>query len=453
MNIKPGIKYYSNIEIIDFHSSGKSIARLGKHNIYLEKGIVGEFVNIEVPKHQKKNYISGLITEIIDTSPFRVNPTCKHFNDCGGCNWMHINYSQQLIWKRHLIHKAFAKYQIPYSSVAETIPSPTIFEYRNKLDFALYNDTKNSVYTGFHPIEKAGEIIPIDLCLLMPPEISKIPELMINLLQKDKAFDNILSSGLLQGISLRKTMTEKSMIVLHFKQHNDEVVQPIMTFVKNQFPFITSLYYTYPEQEDNNRQGKVWIHYHKDKYLIEKINDLYFRISPDSFFQPNSYQASQLFNYVLEIANPSNNDIIYDLYTGVGTLALHVAKKANHVIGIEGSQNAISDAIYNSQANEITNTTFIAGDVLETYKPSSVLKYGKPSIVILDPPRSGTLIETLKTIKWSEPDKIIYVSCNPVSLAWNLTYLVDKYRIESVVPFDMFPHTHHVETVVLLTKK
>lgn len=444
-----GYKILENIPVTGWHSSGKGVVSDGRHNIYVSHVIPGEWVNVAIAKRQKRNYIAGNVINVIQPSRFRINPVCSHFELCGGCNWMHMQYEQQLVHKKSLIEQALAKYQIPHPPIDDVVPSPRSLSYRGKVDFALNFLDNHEVYIGFHPLENPHTIFPLKECYITDPQVIqtaiRLQEIMLEWFKSASPSNNL--KEILSGFTLRCNKNGDQMLIFHTLQESPDIlaiVKQLISSNKN----IKSIFLKLKQPDQN-----TFIHVWGETYLEENINQWLFKLSADAFFQPNIYLAEQLFQEIVTLASPSTNDTVYDLYTGVGTIAIHLAPYAHKVVGIENSKFAIQDARYNQQRNSLNNLVFEVGDVLKTFVPDFVKLHGHPDIVVLDPPRAGTLIETLKNMAIFRPKRIIYVSCNPVSLAWNLTYLRDFYTIEKIIPYDMFPQTHHVETLVRLERK
>ncbi|MCX7987780.1 MAG: 23S rRNA (uracil(1939)-C(5))-methyltransferase RlmD [Bacteroidales bacterium] len=439
--VPKGHKSLENVRVREWHSSGKAIVSDGRHNIFVTNAIPDELVHVIYAKRQKRNYIAGSVTDIVDSSVYRVTPSCPHFFQCGGCNWMHILYEQQLIFKKALIEKALEKYQIPHPPVSDIVPSPKQFFYRGKVDFAIKFSENNELFYGFHPPENAAEIFNVETCnIIQPPVIESAQNVTL-------AFNNLLTDkSVVKGFTIRCNKKGEQLLIINAEREFSEIHKIVASLSKNT-PAIKSIFIKIPS---NNEKSVV--HLSGQTFLEESINQWKFRLSADAFFQPNIFLAESLFNEIVSLASPKPNEIIYDLYTGVGTIAIHLAPFAKRVIAIENSITAIEDANFNKTLNNMDNIEFKVGDVLKTFVPDFIKQYGKPDIVVLDPPRAGTLIETLKNIIAFRPQKIVYVSCNPVSLAWNLTFLKDQYTIKKIIPYDMFPQTHHVETLVLLER-
>jgi len=462
--IKKGFKYYNDVPLNEMHSAGRAIGKTGNRNIYVDFGIPGENANIEVAKHQKNGrFVKGTIHSLNSISPFRVVPFCKHSGNCGGCNWQHIDYKVQLELKKSILLKALSKYEIKTPTVHNVVPSPLTLFYRNKLEYSFSsqnesrskNDSKNLNVLGFHQLNHPGKVVDIEECYLHSSSDNVIcEEIRKFALINNYAYYNYKdNSGLLKNIIIRTSLKKQVMVIIGFANNKLNLINAFLTFLNTRFPEISSLNYYISNCREEKEIDIEVRNFSGEKVIYENIEDLKFQISPFSFYQPNPLQAINIYSKIREYAQLRQNEIVYDLYTGIGTIACYLSRDADKVIGIEGSASAINDANYNAKLNNIQNIEFITGDILETFNQDFLNNHCKPDVIILDPPRSGTLIEIKKTILLAKPSRIIYVSCNPVSLAWDLKQLTEKYNVTTIQPFDMFPHTHHLETVVLLTIK
>lgn len=452
-------KYLQNIPLNCIHSSGKCIGKNNNSNIFVNFGIPGENVNLKVAKRQKRGYIAGSIEQINEPSQHRVTPICKHFGVCGGCNWMHISYEEQLKLKKEILINAFQKYEIISPEIPNVIPSPKIQYYRNKTDYAFSTKTgiigNKEVYLGFHPIEDPFSVLEIDECFLQSEILIQCCKSFCNQINQYgyKAYDFYTKQGLLRSLTIRTSTIGECMVNLGFSQHNAPSIEHIMLLLKDSFPQATSLNYTILTNIEKAYFDGIFINTFGKPLLEEQMDNLKFGISPKSFYQPNPLQAKNVYEKIKLYTDLSSNSFVFDMYTGAGTIACSIAGNANKVMGIEGCKEAIEDANNNAILNQIQNTVFLKGDILETFTKNFVDQYPHPDAIIIDPPRAGTLIEIKKSIIYANPRKIIYVSCNPVSLAWDLKQLTETYTVTAIQPFDMFPHTHHVETVVMLEKR
>ncbi|MDR1055137.1 MAG: 23S rRNA (uracil(1939)-C(5))-methyltransferase RlmD [Prevotellaceae bacterium] len=447
---------FRNVKVIGMHSAGKAIVAYKARRIYVDNAIPCELVDIKVAKRQK-GYVKGEVECVVKASENRANPFCKHFGQCGGCNWQHINYNYQLELKRLILQNALQKYDIACPSIPLPEASPQQLYYRNKTEYAFSVDNYGNELLGFHLPERSDCVLDIEECYLQPEPSRKIYNAAKQVARElGYSFYNYAdNSGMLRSLTVRTATIGETGVIVGFAHcnYNDRV--KYLTALQTAVPEINSLYYAIFDKPDLKYTDIPYIHFPKTAtHLSEKTNNLLFKISPKAFYQPNPLQAKNLYRQVLEYGNFKGGEQVVDLYTGIGTIACYIAPKVGSVLGIEGSSEAIDDAQLNARINNIANAGFITGDILETFTRSFLEDFGKIDVIILDPPRSGTLIEIKKTILAATPSKIIYVSCNPVSLAFDLKQLCENhYQVTAIQPFDMFPHTHHVETVVLLERK
>jgi 23S rRNA (uracil1939-C5)-methyltransferase len=435
------------------HSSGKVTAEIGGKNFYLNGGIPGEEIRFVSGKRKgKAGFRNGEITEIVEASPFRTEPFCRHHDSCNGCNWQHIDYPHQLELKRRILLQALEKYGIEVPLIPAVIPSPSVTRYRHRTEYAFA--ARNNAF-GFHNGE-AGEVSDITECHLQPEPSGSICRFVRKYIRIENPglYDHGQKTGFLRSFSMRISSTGEIVVIAGFGEDDPFKRNSFLHSLQSNFPAITSLNWTIHESPRHSQlQGTIHTFGNNVPYFLEKSGNLDFRVHAISFYQPNAAQATSIFSTVREWADLKGNELVYDLYTGVGTIALYLARSAKKVIGIEGSAQAIDDATENACINGIDNAEFLTGDILETFRPEFVEKHGIPDVIVLDPPRSGTLIEIKKTINGSGAAKVIYLSCNPVSLAFDLKQLTEVYEVTKIQPFDMLPHTHHLETLVLMSKK
>lgn len=454
MSQKAKYQLLQNVEIACMHSAGKAIGLHKKRRIYIDNAIPGEVADVLVAKRQK-GYVKGSVDKITQPSNQRVEPFCKHFLACGGCNWQHISYSHQLELKQTILQNALDKYAIVTPPVPLPIASPYLQYYRNKTEYAFSADTNDSFAVfGFHQANCSDCVMNIDECYLQPEPSRKIYEAAKNIAQQQSYtyYNYANNSGMLRSLSIRTTTVGETAVIIGFAHCTDECKSLFIDLLLKAVPEITSVYYTVLSKADLRYADIPHIHVNGTAtHLTERMGNLTFKISPKAFYQPNPLQAENIYKQVLQYGDFKGTERVVDLYTGIGTIACYVASAVGDVTGVEGSADAIADAKVNASLNGITNATFITGDILETFTPCFLARHGKIDVLVLDPPRSGTLIEIKKTILAAAPSKIIYVSCNPVSLAFDLKQLcAANYQVAAIQPFDMFPHTHHIETVVLL---
>jgi 23S rRNA (uracil1939-C5)-methyltransferase len=308
---------------------------------------------------------------------------------------------------------------------------------------------------GFHPINSPDQVLEIKDCYLQRQPSRAICESLHQFAMQHgyKYYNATDNSGFLKSLTIRTSTTGDVMVIIGFSKDDETLRDEILNFIIYKFPEISSIYYYFQNIGTRGFHDDEFFHFSGNLKINEKIDGLQFQVSAGSFFQPNPFQVVNIYREIKEFARLNSNEFAYDLYTGTGSIACYLAKDAGRIMGIEGSACAIVDAKINAEINGFYNLEFLTGDILETFKPGFVARHGKPNVIILDPPRSGTLIEIKKTILQAAPSRIVYVSCNPVSLAWDLKQLCEKYQITAIQPFDMFPHTHHLETVVLLELK
>ena len=400
-------------------------------SIYADLAIPGEEALIELLRRQR-GFRQGVVHQLLKPSSDRVTPFCPHADMCGGCNWQHIAYPTQLYWKREILVQALAKYSVVTPLVPEVVPSPLLQGYRNKSEYAFLQGS--TPVFGFHHRDDPHKVFACEVCFLQPPHVHQIAKEV-----------STLAGEQLQALQIRTTTLGDTFCLITFVQV-DSIRQrdSLLIRLQQKIPQVNGWFYV---------MDADWFHFGGAHYLQECLDELHFTYSPLSFFQPNPLQAKALYRQVKTYAALTGSETVYDLYTGVGAIACYLAKSTKEVIGIEGNPSAIADAQRNANVNKLDHTHFITGDILQTFTPQFVENHPQAHLIVLDPPRSGTLTEIKKAILYAAPQKIIYVSCNPVSLAWDLKQLcAGGYRVTALQPFDMFPHTHHVETVCLLEK-
>lgn len=447
----------------DIHSSGRCIGRVGNKNIYLPESIPGENVTFTLER-QKRGFYSGRIEEIIESSSHRVIPFCKHYHTCGGCNWQHIAYPAQLELKHRILCMALEKYGINTPEVPPVIPSPEIRYYRHRMEYAFsshaYCETDGRIFSeaalGFHKTNEPGKVVSIQECHLQAEPVRSLCEFIVGyaLDHQMDFFDPENKTGFLRSLSFRVNRNGEVMVVLGMAIDQPMQRNELLNVIMQKFPQVVSMNYTlHLSPMHSQLQGEIVTFGDTRPCLFETMAGYRFRMHAGSFFQPNVEQAEKIFLAAVEWADLKGSERVYDLYTGVGTIACFMASGARQVIGIEGSSGAVEDATENARINNLYNALFLEGDILETFKPAFLEEWGKANVIVLDPPRSGTLIEIKKTINSSGADKVLYLSCNPVSLAFDLKQLTEMYRVTRIQPYDMLPHTHHLETLVLLEHK
>jgi 23S rRNA (uracil1939-C5)-methyltransferase len=451
------------LTLTGIHSSGRSVGIAGTRNIYLDCGIPGETVTYTLGR-RKQGFLAGKTESILEASPCRTIPFCEHYSTCGGCAWQHIEYSHQLELKQQILKNALDKYGIAYPTLPPVTASPQTKYYRHRMEYSFsssaFRETNDNgprkPGLGFHPAGEPGKVNAIRTCFLQSDPCRDICNFTERAALEEGLdfYDHESKSGFLRSLSLRINSIGEVLVVIGMAHNNPEQRDILFSRMREAFPQIVSLNYTiHPSSEHSQLQGDIIPCSNHAPYLVEIMPEFKFRIHASSFFQPNVRQAEKIFGTARDWANLKGHEKVYDLYTGVGTLALFLSRQSGHITGLEGSPLAIADATENAVLNDIHNTEFICGDILETFKSPFVERHGKPDLIVLDPPRSGTLIEIKKTINSSGAKNVIYLSCNPVSLAFDLKQLCENYSISLIQPFDMLPQTHHLETLVLLEKK
>jgi len=457
-----------NITIEAVAAEGKALTHYEGAVVFVDNAVPGDVVDIRVTK-KKKNYMEGYILRIVTPSKDRLEPFCSHFGVCGGCKWQPLPYPLQLEAKRQQVYDQLVR--IGHLSVPEirpTLPSDNTTFYRNKLEFTfspkrwiLPDEDPEKIAPqdrcglGFHVGKFFDKVLDIQKCYLQ-----KEPSNAIRLFIKKYAVENGLefydireNHGFLRSIFVRTTEDGQVMLIVVFGEEKTEERVALLEAVSKEFPQITSLYYVINKKLNDSISDQTCILFKGDAEIIETMEGLRFRIGPKSFYQTNSPQAYKLYSVARDFAALTGTETVYDLYTGTGTIAQFVSRKAKKVVGIEYVPEAIEDAKANAKANGISNCTFYAGDMKDVLSKDFIKKNGQPDVIILDPPRAGIHPNVAKVILDAAPERMVYVSCNPASQARDLAILGEKYEITAVQPVDMFPHTHHVENVCALKLK
>ena len=455
-----------NIELTDAGSLGKSISKKeGDKIIFTKNGVPGDIVDIRVRK-KRKSYLEGDIIKIHKYSSKRTDPKCSHFELCGGCSWQNMDYEEQLNYKDKEVNENLSRIgKIGTHKKLPIIKSDKRYYYRNKMEFSFSNsrwitekeikekvDILDKNALGFHKSGMWSKVVDIDKCYLQTNISNKIRNytkrkaLELNL----EFFDLKNQNGDIRNLMIRTTTTNEIMVLIQFYKYSKNA-ENLLELIKNEFDEITSIMYVINSKPNDTIYDLEILCFSGKNYITEKIGKLLFKISAKSFFQTNSYQTSKLYNIVKRFANLKGNEIIYDLYSGIGTISLFLSKEAKKIIGIETVKDAVQAAKSNSKLNNISNCKFIHGDVKDIIaKPIKGIK--KPDIIIVDPPRNGLEKSVIKSIIKLSPEKIIYVSCNSSTQARDIYELRDFYNLKITQAIDMFPQTYHVENVVLLEK-
>ena len=502
---KKELPLLEQVTITDVAAEGKALARVNDMVVFVPYVVPGDVVDLQV-KRKKHSYAEAVAVKFHEYSPLRSEPFCKHFGVCGGCKWQCLKYEEQLRYKQKQVTDNLTRIgKVELPEILPILGSEKTERYRNKLEFtfsnkrwltqeeinselkiengklkvdstddaaqpednsqfSIFNSQFNRNAVGFHIPGAFDKVLAIDECHLMDDICNRIRNGV-----RDYAYEHDLTffdlrsqEGMLRNMMIRIAEDENDrsikglMVVMQFKivAPNEEVqMNQLLQFMADTWPEITSLIYVI-NNKCNDTIGDLPIHVFKgDDHIIEEMEGLKFKVGPKSFYQTNSRQAYNLYKVAREFAGLTGNELVYDLYTGTGTIANFVSRQARQVIGIEYVPEAIEDAKVNSAINGIDNTLFFAGDMKDILNQEFINEYGRPEVIITDPPRAGMHNDVIDTILFAEPERIVYVSCNPATQARDLSLLDVKYRVTRVQPVDMFPHTHHVENVVLLEKR
>lgn len=470
------------VEISGIAAEGKALARIkwrpedeGNIVLFVPYAAVGDIVDVQIER-KKHSYAEGHVVNLIKASETRAEPFCQHFGLCGGCKWQHISYSEQLHWKQQQVQDAMeriAKVEIP--PITPILGSESTQAYRNKMEYTFSNKkwrsweeiksgkefTDRTDALGFHIPGAFDKVLHIDNCRLQEEFGNRLRNFIY-----DKAgergwdfYDIRANKGLLRTLMIRTASTGQKMAVVTFGEDNRERISEVMELISEEFPELTSLIYVVNLKLNDTISDQETIVWKGRDYIEEEMEGLKFRINAKSFYQTNSMQAYELYKVARRFAGLDPDDkkyacsekpLVYDLYTGTGTIANFVARQASKVIGIEYVEAAVADARVNSKVNGIDNTEFFAGDMKDVLDDAFIERHGRPDIMIIDPPRAGMHEDVVKTILRAAPGVLVYVSCNPATQARDLALLDHDYKVTDIQPVDMFPHTHHVENVVRL---
>lgn len=468
---KKSLPVLENITITDYAAEGKALARVNELVVFVPFAVPGDVVDLQV-RRKKHSYCEAEIIRFIKYSERRVKPFCQHFGICGGCKWQNIPYDEQLRMKQKQVYDQLTRIgKVNLPEFNQILGSVKTQGYRNKLEFGCSNRrwltqdeiASDSDFTqmnavGFHITGAFDKILPIEKCWLMDDLQNKIRNAIRDYAyEHDIVFYDIRKQcGLLRDIMVRNSDTGEWMVLIqfHYEKDEDEVIaKNLLQHIADGFPEITSLLYV-NNQKGNDTFNDLNIEVFKgNDYIYETMDGLTFKVGAKSFYQTNTKQAYHLYSVVRDFANLTGNELVYDLYTGTGTIANFVSRYAKRVIGIEYVPEAIEDAKINSEINNISNTLFFAGDMKDILTESFISENGTPDIIITDPPRAGMHPDVVQTIIKTAPKRIVYVSCNPATQARDLSLLDNLYEVVAVQPVDMFPHTPHVENVVLLNRR
>lgn len=457
-----------NLLITDVAAEGNALGRDGEMVVFVPFAAPGDVVDVQIEK-KRKSYAMGRLARLVTPGDVRVAPRCEHFTVCGGCRWQHLPYDFQLRCKRQQVVDALeriAKVELP--EIPAALGSENIWEYRNKMEYTFSNKlwlTREQLESGeefpdrdaagFHIPGAFDKVLDIRKCHLQD-DLGNRLRLFVKNYGKEHGFpfyDLRNQNGFLRNMMIRIASTGDVMVVIQFGEDRPDDIGGLLTALKNEFPQITSLMYVV-NTKVNDTLGDLDIElFAGQPYIEEEMDGLRFRIGPKSFYQTNSAQALRLYTVARDMAGFKGDELVYDLYTGTGTIANFIARRVRKVIGIEYVEDAIRDARINAGVNGLTNTEFFAGDMKDVLNDAFIGEHGRPDVMIVDPPRAGMHQDVVDTILRAEPGVIVYVSCNPATQARDIALLHCKYRVEAVQPVDMFPHTAHVENVVRLVRR
>ena len=456
-----------NVMITDIGAEGNALARVNNLVVFVPMLIPGDLVDLRVIRKRKK-YLEGKVIRFHKYSDDRIEPLCSHFGICGGCKWQHLPYNLQLRFKEKQVRdnlKRIGKTELP--DIKPIIGSDDIFLYRNKLEYTFSNKrwlTKEEVESGtefdrenalgFHIPGLFDKVLDIKECHLQPEPTNQIRNAVKEYahLHSLEFFDLREQKGFLRNLVIRNSLDGNVMVIAVFFHEDIEKREGLLDYLSSEFPQITSLMYVINSKRNDSLNDQDPILYRGENHLVEYMDGLKFRIGPKSFYQTNTKQALKLYNVAREFAGLTGKEVVYDLYTGTGTIANFIAGSAGKVIGIEYVEDAIADAEINSEINNIKNTFFFSGDMKDVLSEQFILDNGKPDVIITDPPRAGMHEDVVKILSRSGAERIVYVSCNPSTQARDILLLSENYHVAEVQPVEMFPHTHHVENVVLLKR-
>jgi 23S rRNA (uracil1939-C5)-methyltransferase len=460
-------KIFEDVAIIDIAEEGKGVGKAEDFVLFVEKAVPGDVADVQVYR-SKKNFGEAKIINLKTPSKFRTEPFCEHFGTCGGCKWQHMSYEAQLKFKEKSVADALTRLaKIEVDGMLPIVASPADRYYRNKLEFTfsnkrwLYdgesrdNEELNMNALGFHIPGRFDKILDVRHCYLQADPSNGIRNRIDEFAKQNgyTYYDLRAHTGALRNLIIRTSSTGELMVIVVFAYPTEDEVKTLMKFVESEFQEITSLLYILNEKKNDTIFDQDVVAWKGPEYIHEEMNGIKFRIGPKSFYQTNSIQALHLYEIARNFAGFKGDELVYDLYTGAGTIANFIAGSVKEVVGVEYVPSAIEDAKINSAINNITNTKFYAGDMKDVLSAEFVIDHGKPDVIITDPPRAGMHPDVVARLMEIEAEKIVYVSCNAATQARDMLVLKEKYDTVKIQPVDMFPHTQHVENVILLILK
>jgi len=461
---RKNLPLFEEVSIENIGAEGKSIARVDNIVVFVKDAVPGDVVDLQVFR-KKGRYMEARVLKYHSYSDQRTDPFCEHFGVCGGCKWQHLPYDRQLYYKEQQVVDAFR--HIAGVEIPEALPilaSDPITQYRNKMEFTFSNHRwlldheakqetpfEHTNAVGLHVPGRFDKVVDIQTCYLQGEPTNELRNFLreIALELKLSFYDHRTNEGLLRNLIIRTSTLGEVMAILSVQFDVPELYK-VLDAIKDKFPDLTSLMYVINPKKNETLYDQDIITWSGRDHIFEQLEELRFKIGPKSFFQTNSYQALKLYQVTREFAGLKGDEVLYDLYTGTGTIANFMAGKASSVVGIESVPESIEDARLNSEINGIGNTQFFAGDMKDIFTDSFIAENGRPDVIITDPPRAGMHTKVVEQILKIAPKRIVYVSCNPATQARDVELLGRSYRVTKIQPLDMFPHTHHVENVALL---
>ena len=456
---------FDNLEVIDINKKGKGVVKSGSGKVIFVDGVVpGDYIQVETYK-KRKGYFEGNLIKINKDSSNRILPICEHFGVCGGCKWQNLSYETQLKYKqKEVIHnlKHISKMEIPEVEKIKEVNSK--FFYRNKMEYSFSNNrwlSKNEIQNstkiedknalGLHKFGMWDKVVDIKNCYLQKEPSNLIRNSLKEFCLESKMsfYDQQKNKGFLRSLMIRSSIGKELMILVQFSINHQQKIKKVMNYLNDNFKIDSLLYCVNMKVNDSIYDQDIEVFSGRD-HIFEIMENLKFKINPKSFFQTNSEQAYELYKIIRDFAKLKGKEVVYDLYTGTGTIAQFIAQKCDKVIGIDIIKESINAAKTNSKNNDIKNVFFEYGDIKNLFNELFIKKYGSPDLIITDPPRNGMHKDVVKQILSIKPNKIIYVSCNSSTQARDLSYLYGSYKMSRCRAVDMFPHTNHIENVVLL---
>jgi 23S rRNA (uracil1939-C5)-methyltransferase len=449
-------------------AQGKSLGKYDEKVVFVTGAVPGDVVDVQITK-KRRSYLEGRMVKIHEYSSERSEPFCEHFGVCGGCKWQNMAYEHQLKYKEQQVIDQFTR--IGHLDVKEwlpILPAPEVKLYRNKLEFTFSNrkwltieeiqsevefDNRNGL--GFHIPGAFDKVVDINECHLQAEPSNSIRQFIRDFTKENdfSYFDLRQQVGLLRNLIIRNTLFGELMVIVSFYKEDESKRSLLLDALKAKFPSITSLLFVINEKKNDSLFDQNFICYAGKDHIVEELDGLKFKIGPKSFFQTNSKQAESLYSVAIDFADFTKEDIVYDLYSGTGTISNIIAQKAGKVIGVEQIEEAVLASIENSKLNGIENTLFYTGDAKDVLNEKFFKKHGNPDVIVVDPPRAGLHEKVVMEILKAAPDKFVYISCNPATQARDLALMKEEYEIIKVQAVDMFPQTHHVENIAFLKRR